>query len=84
MADSDTIDAPERVLIQGAVDSQELKQRVEQLIRHIAGTGPVDNATVHALVDEALWDFVGVVYERSLEPCLHDICERLFRLNSPT
>jgi len=34
------------------------------------------------MIDDMLWDFVSVVYERSMEPCLQDMCERLFRLNN--
>ena len=52
------------------VDSQLLKTRIEERIS--GGNGEE--------IDQILWDFVYVVYERAYEPCLQDICNRLFRL----
>jgi hypothetical protein len=53
------------------VDSQLLKTRIETRI----SDGEEE-------IDQILWDFVHVVYERAYEPCLQDICNRLFRLQS--
>lgn len=54
-----------------AVDSQELKFRIEDLISHLDS----EESEV-----QILWDFVQVVKDRALEPCLQDICDRLERL----
>lgn len=62
-------------------DSQLLKRDIENLIK-LYELGPGDVETTHGIEDKLLWDFVSVVYERSMEPCLHDICDRLFRLDA--
>ena len=62
-------------------DSQLLKRDIEQLIELLGNGQKQDWEKTNSIEDKLLWDFVSVVYERSMEPCLQDICERLFRLN---
>ena len=83
MAGIDFGHPPERVRIQGNIDSQELKYRIENGISFLQKhkTYREREETYH-MIDDMLWDFVSVVYERSMEPCLQDMCERLFRLNN--
>jgi hypothetical protein len=62
-------------------DSQLLKREIENIIK-LLEMGDGDSEQTHGVEDKLLWDFVSVVYERSMEPCLTDICERLFRLQA--
>ena len=66
-------------------DSQLLKRDIEQLIELLGKAAEADRGldweSTHIAEDKLLWDFVSIVYERSMEPCVGDICERLFRLN---
>lgn len=63
-----------------SVDSQELKYRIEGLINHINADVEHDWVETHIGEDQLLWDFVEVVKDRAMEPCIQDICNRLFRL----
>ena len=71
-------------------DSQLLKRDIESLISFVGQTPTQasESSTWSAArtqgIDEIqmgmMWQFVDTVYERSMEPCLRDICDRLYRL----
>ncbi len=63
-----------------SIDSQELKYRIEAMIAHLNADVEHNHIETHIGEDQLLWDFVDVVRDRAMEPCLQDMCDRLAHL----